>query len=421
MPRTLSFMAPEWERTSSFDQQPELDIVTCEYPPMLGGIADYTRTVAERLDREGCATRIWGPGVDAGDAAFRANCNLSKPKVMRTFGSFGLRDIWINERLFGNPDNRCLLLQWEPVGFGQQSINLPFCLWIASRALRGTSVLIMFHETFLPFKKRSLKRFLAGSIQRLMAFALLNTASTVFASTESGTRSLQTLCFRPGKVQHLPVFSNIEKNHENSEQVERVRRSMVAGQGSLIGHFGRYMANSEPLVVPAVGELLRRQENARFVFIGECGARYRDSLLRQYPDLGARVFSSGVGTPEEITNMILACDFLFQPYPGGLTTKRSSTMAALAHGRCVVSNRGPETEALWNECAGVTLADGHTANDLAGAMDRLLGAPAEVIQRNGSTVSFYRANFSSEHAVDAFLSGIQTVSTNADCRAPLTS
>jgi glycosyltransferase involved in cell wall biosynthesis len=385
---------------SSSQGQLGLDIISCEYPPSVGGVSDYTFRVAAKLEERGCATRVWAPGDE------RESDIFSKGKVMRSFDGFSLRTILVHDRLIGTANGRRLFLQWEPVGFGLQSLNLPFCLWIATRAWRGTRLVIMFHETYLPFNKRSLKRYFAGTVQRLMAFTLLNSAAAVFASTESGAVSLKRLCFHPAKVRHLPVFSNIENRGGNIERVLAVRREFVGAGEALVGHFGRFMANTEHLVIPALGALLERDAAVKVLLIGECGTRYRSALLARNPLFSARVFASGVRPQEEIAQLISACDLMFQLYPGGITTKRSSTMASLALGRCVLSNKGPETERLWAECSGVRLVETSEAGQLAAELARLTAAGSELAARGAAGAAFYQTHFSLEHTVDAVLSCI---------------
>jgi peptidoglycan/LPS O-acetylase OafA/YrhL/glycosyltransferase involved in cell wall biosynthesis len=399
--RIRRFLDPAAGKDRSSSRFPGIDIITCEYPPSLGGVADYTFKVASELERRGCATRVWVPGNE------RTSEITSTGNVMRSFGRFGPRDIFVNERFMGTAEGRWLLLQWEPVGFGLQSFNLPFCLWIATRALRGTRLVIMFHETFLPFNKRSLKRYLAGAVQRLMAFILLNGANAVFASNESGARSLKRLCFRPAKVLHLPVFSNVEGRRENLEQVAAMRKEVARTDEVLIGHFGRFMANTEPLVLPPLKTLLQRDAEVKVLFIGECGERYRSALLAKNPELSGRVFDSGVRTSEEIAGLISACDLMFQPYPGGITTKRGSIMASLAHGRCVVSNKGTDTERLWSDCAALRLVETSDPGEIAAELSRLTAARAELAQRSAAASAFYQSHFSLEHTVDAVLLSIR--------------
>jgi glycosyltransferase involved in cell wall biosynthesis len=375
-----------------------IDIVTCEFPPEVGGVGAYTSKVSAELEQRGHEIRVWS-SAGTGEIA-------PPDQVNRTFGRFKLSDISRNERLMGTPKGRRLLLQWEPVGFGLQSLNLPFCLWIATRVLRGTRLVVMFHETFLPFNKRSLKRYLAGTIQRLMAFTLINSAQTVFASAESGVLSLQRLCFRPSKILHLPVFSNIETRGQDARQVSAMRQQFARPGEILVGHFGLYMAHTEPLVMPALEALLKRDERVKVLFIGGCGARYHEALLARSPELGARVFASGVRPSEEIARLILACDVMFQPYPGGITTKRGSAMASLAQGRCIVSNKGPEMDRLWNECAGVRLLETPDPAGFAAELIRLAAVPAELAERGTAASAFYQDRFSLEHSVDAVLTSI---------------
>ena len=405
MPQTPTYFGPV-HRSAAASADPvgsvqlEIDIVTCEYPPTVGGVADYTLKVATKLEQRGCTPTVWAPsGKGKSDA-------LLNDRVIRSFTTFGLRDILLHDRLMGTPKDRCLLLQWEPVGFGLKSLNLFFCLWMVMRALRGTRLLVMFHETFLPFNKQSVKRYLAGTIQRLMASLLLNTADTVFVSNESGASALKRLCFRPEKVRHLPVFSNIESQEQNSEQAAAVRNEFVTADESLIGHFGRYMANTEPLVLPALKALLESNPKVKVLFIGECGAKYRSALLATNPHLDGRVFAPGIRTAEEISRLISACDLMFQPYPGGVTTKRSSTMAALAHGRCIVSNRGEETERLWSSCQGLQLIETSKSVRVVEELSRLSAARAELAQRGAAAFAYYQKHFSSAYTVEAILSSI---------------
>ncbi len=403
MPKTLTIDSAKTQFSviaSTSKEQPGVDIISCEYPPSVGGVGDYTFRVAAKLEERGCATRVWAPGNE------RPEDILSSGKVMRSFKGFSLRDLVVHDRLMGTARGRHLLLQWEPVGFGLQSLNLPFCLWIVTRAMRGTRLVVMFHETFLPFNKRSLKRYFAGAVQRLMAFTLLNSAAAVFASNESGAVSLKRLCLQPAKVAHLPVFSNIESRGGDIERVLAVRKEFVTAGEALVGHFGRFMSNTEPLVIPALEELLERDAAVNVLFIGECGTQYRSALLARRPGFSARVFASGVRPQEEIAQLIAACDLMFQPYPGGITTKRSSTMASLAQGRCVVSNRGPETEGLWGECSGLRLVESSEAGEFAGELARLTAAGPELVARGVAASSFYQAHFSLQHTVDAVLSCI---------------
>jgi glycosyltransferase involved in cell wall biosynthesis len=57
----------------------------------------------------------------------------------------------------------------------------------------------------------------------------------------------------------------------------------------------------------------------------------------------------------DVAAALRACDVVVQPYPDGVTTRRTSVMAALANGVPVVTTHGPLTESVWEISGGVSL------------------------------------------------------------------
>ena len=348
--------------------------------------------MVEGLQQLGIKTHVWA----LGDSRFDLE---SEDAVTRSLGRFGPHRLLLNDRLMGQARNQCLLLQWEPVGFGLKSLNLPFCLWIASRVLRGSRLLVMFHESFPSLQHASIKRKMAGALQRLMAFTLVNCAETTFVSNGSGADALHKLCLRSSKVHQLPVFSNIDSNVK-PEDAALVRSQFASEKEVLIGHFGRYMATTEPLVMPPLAQLLRKNHRVRILFVGECGARYRAALLKVVPEFTPRIIDAGICSSLEAAALISACDFMFQPYPGGITTKLSSAMAALANGKAVLSTDGPETEDLWRECGGAYLSKSDPP-EMAEHLNQLAADVEQVRRMCATAARYYQKNFSVDRTVQA--------------------
>ena len=240
-----------------------------------------------------------------------------------------------------------------------------------------------------------------------MAFLLINSAHAVFVSTGRGLQALQRLSLKPAKVAHLPVFSNIESDGANASEAAQLRLAYAAPGEPLIGHFGRYMANTMPLVIPVLEALLRSSPKAKVLFIGECGPDYQAALSAIDPNFTHRIFASGVGSSREISRLLSACDLMFQPYPGGITTRRGSTMAALANGRPLVSNRAEETENLWDGCGGVRLLTAADPETIAFELHRLAAAPAKLKEMSAAASTFYGQFFSLEHTVNTVLTEIE--------------
>jgi len=73
--------------------------------------------------------------------------------------------------------------------------------------------------------------------------------------------------------------------------------------------------------------------------------------------------STGYVEASELGRYLEACDIFVQPYPDGITSRRTSAMACLSSGRPVVTTSGHLTEPLWAESRAVAMA---RASDVAG-------------------------------------------------------
>ena len=109
----------------------------------------------------------------------------------------------------------------------------------------------------------------------------------------------------------------------------------------------------------------------------------------------------GRASAHDISVQLQACDVLLQPYPDGVTTRRTSVMAGLANGRAIVTTDGKLTEDVWRatDCVALTLAGDPAA--LAHATRDLLAdiVAREALQARASAA--YAACFALRHTIDA--------------------
>src|SRR5262249_37568110 len=96
-------------------------ILTGEYPPQPGGVADYTRLLARGLAQAGDRVHVWsGP------------CSAPTPvdsgvHVHRLPGRFGPASLVQLHRELGRlPGPYRLLVQYVPHAFGMKAMNVPF-------------------------------------------------------------------------------------------------------------------------------------------------------------------------------------------------------------------------------------------------------------------------------------------------------
>ena len=151
-------------------------IITCEYPPQIGGVSDYVPIVARGLAAAGDDIHVWAP------QATGPSQDYTGVRVHRKFGTFSARDlIRVGGALNAFPSPRRLFVQWVPHGYSRDSVNLTFCFWLLWRArMRNDDVELMVHEAYLPFKRGALRQNAAAVAHRVMAAILLRAASRVW-------------------------------------------------------------------------------------------------------------------------------------------------------------------------------------------------------------------------------------------------
>ncbi|MFL6255100.1 MAG: glycosyltransferase, partial [Pyrinomonadaceae bacterium] len=149
-------------------------------------------------------------------------------------------------------------------------------------------------------------------------------------------------------------------------------------------------------------ELLPRllsNEEARcaVLLLGRGSEAMRAELLRTHPELAGRIHATGTLPPAALSRHLAACDLLLQPYPDGVSTRRTSVMAGLAHGLAVVTTKGRLTESLWQESGAVLLTDPGDVAGMARAVCELLGDAAKREGLGELARATYRLHFDLPH------------------------
>jgi glycosyltransferase involved in cell wall biosynthesis len=90
---------------------------------------------------------------------------------------------------------------------------------------------------------------------------------------------------------------------------------------------------------------------------------------------------------------------VLQPYPDGITTRRTSTMASLALGVPVITNAGALTEPLWYDREAVALAPSPTVEALVETAERVLNDPAARASLGARGRELHDEMLSMDHAV----------------------
>lgn len=370
-----------------------IHFLTPEYPPRHGGVADYTHQIATELSRAGEPVHVWGP--------FGSTAQPGSPIVVHAdLGGFRPADLRrASARLDEFPAPRRLLVQWVPHGFGQRAMNLPFCFWLWRRSVAGDAIELIVHEPFVTFTG-SVGQHAVAVVQRAMTLLLLSAARRVWVTTRAWAPLLAPyLAGNHTRIEWLPVPSSLEAADAGSARDVRAR--YAPGAASLIGHFGTHGSLVTSILADAIPLLARSDPNARFVLIGSEGERFRSTLVARDGSLAARVTATGTLNARELSAHIAACDVLLQPYPDGVTSRRTTAMAGLLAGVPVVTTRGTLTESFWQEGAAVKLAEVGDVDAIVRHVLRLLEEPAERRRQAEAGRAFYDRWFDVRHTVAA--------------------
>lgn len=367
----------------------EWHLITSEYPPQQGGVSDYSQQVATGLVNEGETVHVWCPASN-GEHSHTDGVN-----VHREFGRFAPADLRrVGRGLDQFPAPRRLLVQWVPHGYGYQSMNVPFCLWLWQRArLKHDRVEIMVHEPFLAFGEGSTKQDLAAAVHRVMVVILLRAASRVWVSIPDWEARLRPFVFGGKKsFGWLPVPSTIPLV-DDPDGVRKVRARYAFPDAPLVGHFGAYDLYMTELMLELVPALRTGHEKLSVMLLGRGSLDLRDRLIKRHPDLSQYVRATGVLSAADISRHISACDVMLQPYQDGVSGRRTSVMTALSHGVPVVTTIGKATEMCWVESQAVKLTK---VGDVRGMVDTaraLLADPSERCRLSAAGRALYRERF----------------------------
>lgn len=367
-------------------------LVTGEYPPSCGGVGDYAADLARALAAAGDTVHVWVPGAAGSQTADSGVIVHALPDRFGRASRRCLADAW-------RATPGIVLLQYVPNALGLRGANLPFCLWLRRMRRTGTDVRVMFHEPYFYFTLARPTRNALALVQRLMAAALLRASTIVYLSTERWKRYLGAVGPLP-RVETLAISSSLPCGAA-PESIDRYRRTIAPDGAQIVGHFGSYGAHVADGLRALLPVLAERLPAIRFALAGAGSIEFLDSLRDRQPRLAARAWASGRLDEENVPAVLRACDVLVQPYPDGITTRRTSVMAGLKNGVATVSTSGFLTETVWHESRAAALAPVGDAERFAGIVAALLEDPTARAALGSRGSQAYRQHFSIEHTVAA--------------------
>jgi glycosyltransferase involved in cell wall biosynthesis len=284
-------------------------------------------------------------------------------------------------------------------------MNVPFCLWLWMRAsTHGDEVDLMVHEAYLAFGEGSWRQNIVAAVHRLMTVILLRAASHVWVSIPTWEDHLRPYKFGgQATFRWLPVPSNIPVSAQPAEAAA-LKQAYLCGRRFLVGHFGIYSEMGARLLEEIVPPLLDRAPEAALLLMGKGSEKHRDALIAIAPHHRPRIHATGVLEAAALSHHLAACDLAIQPYPDGVSSRRGSAMAAIAHGLPLVTTAGRLTEPLWLDSRAVEAVPAGDAREFVEATCRLLTDEVGRARLGERARDLYNSKFDVRHTITALRS-----------------
>jgi len=224
-----------------------------------------------------------------------------------------------------------VLLEYNPFRYGRWGFA-PRLLLDVWRLRRGRiRVAVMVHEAWLDIS--DWRTGLMGGWQRIQLQALVRQVDAVMTSTEAIARMLG-----PAAI-HLPVASNITPA-DVAPEVARARLGIE--RRTVVSLFGRSHPSRALEYAEAAIAAIAEAQGADTLTVLNVGA---DAPAVRTPD-GVEVVDCGPQPSVEVSLRLRASDLVLLPFSDGVSTRRSTLMAALAHRRPVLGLRGKNTDRI---------------------------------------------------------------------------
>lgn len=354
-------------------------LLTGEYPPQFGGVADYTFLVAEALAKLGDIVHVWSSPCPQPSPVLPG---VTLHRLTDHFGPLGL--IELSRGLAAIPSAQ-VVVQYTPHAFGFKGMNLPLALWLSQRPGRYS---VMFHEVAYPFlPNQPFRHRILAHVTHLMARLIATRSRHIFISIQGWEPMLRQISRRLPPCYWLPVPTNVARTPIHSD-VAAIRGRLPPGV-QVIGHFGTYQGGIASMLTSVLALLLSADSRRIANLVGHGSDRFVIEFIRAYPQLRDQLRATGALSAIDVASHLSASDLLVQPYPDGACTRRGSLMAGLGLGLPIVTTLGTLSDTIFFDTDAVRLASDDSPQRIVSLVEELLDNPCERQRLRDASSRFY--------------------------------
>lgn len=314
-------------------------IVTAEYPPLEGGVGDFTRQLGLALTAQGHELHIL-TSLDEKPRTTQENGIT----IHREIGDWG----WACHRRLTHWIQKLapeiVNIQYQAAAYQMRGgINL-YPRW--QRRNLEVPLATTFHDLLPPYLFPK-----AGPLRRWAVWQMARYCDGVIVTNDEDyttlTQALDAGEPRP-QTRLIHIGSNIAPSPPSDYDRRAWRsRRRLQDDALLVGFFGFLNASKGvETLLKALAQLVETGVHAHLVFIGgRTGSSditnftYADEIDTLIAALGLqeRVLRTGFTTPTEVSAALLAADICVLPYRDGASLRRGTLHACLAHGLPIIT------------------------------------------------------------------------------------
>lgn len=395
-----------------------IGIITGEYPPLEGGVGDFTHELGLALHADGHEIHILTtrmndrqptPVQEEELTIYRDIPNWDRSAYARITG-------WIN-RLSLDVVN----IQYQAAAYQMRGgVNL----YPRTQRRRIAPIVVTFHDLLPPYlfpKAGPLRQWTVWQLAKDADGIIITNSNDYTAITADPKRALPPLRL-------IPIGSNIAPHPPAGYDRETWRRQHGFGPDDLlIGFFGFLNRNKGvETLLEAMKQLVDHELPAHLLFIGgrtgssdSTNARYADEIDTRIEQMGlsARVHRTGFTMPEEVSAALLAVDLCALPYRGGASMRHGTLHAALTHGRAIVTTTPQVATPQLQNGVNVILVPPENADFLASVIQALWENPqarAEIEQNAARLAQEFSWERIAAHTAEFFRTLVRKSSGSPD-------
>lgn len=342
--------------------------ITGEYPPLQGGIADYTAALRAELRALDVTSEVLT------DAA----CASAEPQVHPVVGTWGFPFWGVARQIVEERRIDVVHIQYQTAAFDlKPAINL--LPWYLRRRAPRPAVVTTFHDLREPYLFPK-----AGPVRRWVTHALGRHSDALIFTTREDQARWDATTAAGVPTHHVGVGPAVPVVPVTEEERRALRQECgVAPNAFLVGFFG-FVNHTKGLdtLFAAVRRLRAQDIPVQALIVGgsvgdsdPSNAVYKEHLERVIRrldlDMGDILLSTGYLEAADASRALATCDALALPFTDGASLRRTSLLTALAHGLPVVTTHPKRPTPAIQESDALLLVPPDDPPALSDALQRL--------------------------------------------------